>query len=262
MIGLVAGVVQETGRSIQDAIDTAGYACTLFLRSVAWFRSAIFKRREILDQMYICGIESVPVTLVVGLFTGMILAYQTGIELSKYSQQSVVGALVSITLCREMGPFMTGLILAANVGSSMAAELGTMKVSEEIDALDVMTIDESRFLVMPRLFAMILVTPMLTVMTNVVGIIGGGIISVQRLDVKWTLYSQYAVDILKLKDVYSGLFKAMVFGMIIAIVGCSLGLRASGGALGVGQATRRSVITCYLLILVSGFFMTAMFYGL
>lgn len=227
--------------------------------------------REMFRQAFVAGIESLPVTLVVALFIGFLLSLSAGVELAKYGQQAIVGQLVAVSVVREFGPFMTGLILAANVGSSMAAALGTMKVSEEIDALEVMAIPPARYLVMPRLAAMAVMTPVLTVFSDVVAIMGGGIIAMTQLGVSWPKYYQNVLQGLSAsgagfpfyegKHIYTGILKAFIFGVTIAIVSCSEGLRTSGGAVGVGRATRRSVIQCYLLILILGYFVTSLFYG-
>lgn len=256
------GFFRTIGASIINAVNTAGYDVVLLWRALLWFRSLWTKRHEVMVQCYVVGIESLPVTLIVTMFTGMILALQTGIELARFGQQDLIGALVSVTLAREMAPFMTGLILAANVGSAMAAELGTMAVSEEIEALEVMSIDPARFLVMPRLAAMMITLPILTVIANLIGNIGAAVIGFTQLGVTFQAYYQHATrDVIDLKDIYTGLLKAFVFGVIIATIGCGKGLRATGGAIGVGQATRTSVIACFLMIIVSGFVITQMFYG-
>lgn len=265
---------RRVGATLVDSTTNAGYSLVLAWRALRWVAvpSQLWKRRgPILRQMYVAGIESIPVTLVVALFIGFLLSLSAGVELARYGQQAVVGQLVAIAVCREFGPFMTGLILAANVGSSMAAELGTMKVSEEIDALEVMSIDPARFLVLPRLLAMMVMTPLLTVFSDVVAIIGGGIIGKFQLNVSWAKYYENVLEGLTAanagfpfyagKHIYTGLTKAFVFGFLIAVVSCSEGLRTSGGAVGVGKATRSSVITCYLLILIFGYFGTAIFYG-
>lgn len=245
-------------------VQTSGFSLVLAGRALRWVVSPyqMWKRRQmILRQMYVAGIESLPVTLIVAVFIGFLLALSAGVELAKYGQQAIVGQLVAVSVCREFGPFMTGLILAANVGSSMAAELGTMKVSEEIDALEVMSIDPARYLVLPRVLAMAIMTPLLTIFSDVVAILGGGLIAMTQLAVSWPKYYQNVLAGLSLKAIYTGLTKALVFGLVIAIVSCSEGLRTEGGAVGVGKATRRSVITCYLLILIFGYFGTAIFYG-
>ncbi len=252
-----------TGSLLIESVFGAGYALWLMGRAFGYASPAqIWKRRrDILTQCFVCGVESLPVTLIVAVFIGFLLALSLGIELSKYGQQAVIGRVLAAAMCREFGPFMTGLILAANVGSSMAAELGTMKVSEEVDALEVMSIDPARYLVLPRLLAMTIMCPVLTVFTNVVGIAGGGIIGLTQLNVAWGTYYQEVLIGLSLKAIYTGLAKSLIFGLVIAGVGCAQGLRASGGAVGVGKATRASVILSYLLILILGYYGTSIFYG-
>lgn len=255
-------MLRVIGARIVQATNTAGYDLVMLWRSVLWIRSAFAKRSEILNQCFIVGIESMPVTLIVTFFIGMILSLQAGIQLAKYGQADIIGALVSISLAREMAPFMTGLIMAANIGSAIAAEIGTMSVSEEIEALEVMSIDVTRFLVMPRLVAMMIMTPTLTVIANIVGNIGGAVIANTKVGVSYASYYENAVHtFLETKDIYTGLFKAWVFGIVIATVACGKGLRTRGGALGVGEATRTSVIACFVMIIVLGFFITSMFYG-
>jgi phospholipid/cholesterol/gamma-HCH transport system permease protein len=202
------------------------------------------------------------VTLIVTMFSGMILALQSGIQLARFGQQDLIGALVAVSLAREMAPFMTGLILAANVGSAMAAEIGTMSVSEEIEALEVMSIDVNRFLVMPRLIAMMIMTPVLTVIANLIGNVGGAIVAYFKVGVTFSSYYENAVHlVLENKDIYTGLFKAWVFGVVIATIGCGKGLRTRGGATAVGESTRTAVIASFLMIIILGYFITAIFYG-
>ncbi|MCW8138951.1 MAG: ABC transporter permease [Planctomycetota bacterium] len=257
--------LSAVGGYLIDRTLHSGYALLLGWRALRWLRSPaqLWKRRHmILRQMFVAGVQSLPVTLVVGLFIGFLLAYSAGIELARYGQQAVVGQLVAAAVVREFGPFMTGLILAANVGSSMAAELGTMKVSEEIDALEVMSIDPARFLVLPRTIAMAVMTPVLTVFNDAVAIVGGGIIANTQLQLTWGKYYQNVLEGLTVKAIYTGLTKAVVFGLIIAIVSCAEGLRTEGGAVGVGRATRTSVIRCYVLSRVFGYFGAVLiFYG-
>jgi len=217
-------------------------------------------RREIVGQMFISGIKSLGVITVVALFTGMILALQTGIELARFNQEVNIGTAVMVSMLREMGPFMTGLILAACVGSAIAAQLGTMSVSEEVAALEVMSIDPVRFLVMPRLVAMAVMTPMLAFYTCVVGVIGGGIVGKTQLGVSWVAYIDNATRFAEVKDLYVGLLKALMFGVIITIISCNEGFGADEGAVGVGKATRRSVIASFLMILITGYFVTRFFY--
>jgi phospholipid/cholesterol/gamma-HCH transport system permease protein len=217
-------------------------------------------RREILGQMFVSGIKSLGVITVVAVFTGMILALQTGIELRRFNQEVNIGTAVMVSMLREMGPFMTGLILAACVGSSFAAQIGTMVVSEEIAALEIMSIDPVRFLVMPRLVALAIMTPLLAFYTCIMGVIGGGIVGDTQLGVSWVAYIENSTRYAELKDLYVGLFKAFIFGVLITTVSCHEGFSTTQGAVGVGQATRKSVIVSFLLILVTGYFITRLFY--
>jgi phospholipid/cholesterol/gamma-HCH transport system permease protein len=255
--------VRLTGQVLIESVYSAGYSLVLLGTALGYMTPHQIKKRwrDIAAQMYVSGVESMPVTLIVAAFIGFLLALSTGIELARYGQQDKIGQLLAVVMCREFGPFMTGLICAANVGSSMAAELGTMKVSEEIDALEVMSIDPARYLVLPRVIAMTLMCPVLTIFSDCVGIAGGGIIGMTQLQVSWNQYYTNVLEGLTLKAIWTGLLKAGVFGLVISTVGCSEGLRASGGAIGVGKATRQSVILSYLLILILGYYGTSIFYG-
>lgn len=218
-------------------------------------------RHEVLFQMYVAGIKSLGVVTVVAVFTGMILALQTGLELRRFGQEVNIGTAVTVVMVREMGPFMTGLVVAASVGSAIAAQLATMKVSEEVAALEVMSIDPVRFLVMPRLAALLVMMPILTVYMNVLGVVGGAIVGQTQLGVSVTAYFDNAIEYAQNKDLYVGLLKATVFGVIITTVACQQGFHATEGAMGVGQATRRTVIISFLTILALGYMITRVFYA-
>lgn len=253
---------RRLGRMILLACHEMGQAL-IMLGSAGLYIRTLWRpraRHELSMQLYIIGIKSLGVITVVALFTGMILALQTGLELRRYGQEEFIGSAVAVSMIREMGPFMTGLIIAASVGSAIAAQLGTMKVSEEIAALDVMSIDPNRFLVMPRLVALALMMPILTVYTNLIGIVGGGIVGSTQLGVAFQAYLDNATRYAENKDLYVGLLKAVVFGIIIATVACHQGLTTYEGAVGVGRATRRTVIVSFLLILIIGYMITRLFY--
>ena len=233
------------------------------LFEAVWFIRFAFGKRsrhETVTQFYITGIKSLAVISVVALFTGMILALQTGLELRRYGQEVYIGSAVAVSMVREMGPFMTGLIIAASVGSAIAAQLGTMTVAEEIAALEVMSINPNRFLVMPRLVALAVMMPILTVYTNILGIMGGAVVGSTQLGVSTTAYMDNATQFATNKDLYVGLFKAFVFGIIITTVACHQGFMTTEGAVGVGKATRRSVIISFLVILIVGYMITRFFY--
>ena len=253
---------RRLGRIILGASHDMGnalimlFSATLYIRTI-WGPRA---RHEAAMQLYVTGIKSLGVITVVAMFTGMILALQTGLELRRYGQEEFIGSAVAVSMIREMGPFMTALIIAASVGSAIAAQLGTMAVSEEISALEVMSINPNRFLVMPRLVALAVMMPILTVYTNLLGILGGGIVGTTQLGVAFQAYLDNATRYAENKDLYVGLFKAFVFGIIIATVACYQGLTTTEGAVGVGRATRRTVIISFLMILIIGYMITRLFY--
>lgn len=250
------------GRSVMFFCRGVGRATLLLLSSLTAQRYVFTPRarREIIVQMYTTGIKSLGVITVVAVFTGMILALQTGIELRRFNQEVNIGAAVMVSMLREMGPFMTGLILAACVGSAIAAQMGTMVVSEEIAALETMSIDPVRFLVMPRLTAMMIMTPLLSFYTCIMGVMGGGIVGMTQLGVSWDAYVDNATRFAEVKDLYVGLIKALLFGIIITITAAHEGFSTEQGAVGVGLATRKSVIEAFLVILIVGYIVTRLFY--
>lgn len=256
--------VSLLGGLLASAADRAGFALLLLARTLGHAPTIVQRRprRALFRQMWVCGIASIPVTFVVSIFTGAILALNGGISLSKFGQEALMGGIVAVGMAREMGPFMTALILAASVGSAMAAEIGTMKVSEEIDALEVMAIEPAKLLVLPRLVAMCIMGPALTIYAGILGTLGGAITSYYQYGVSFEIFRANALQELAFKDIYSGCLKSLVFAIVIAIVGCSQGLRATGGAIGVGKATRAAVVTSYLLIIVLGYYITFLFYRL
>lgn len=245
---------------IESGITGLGYHLILLGRTIGSIKQFPKRARAVLDQIERSAFGGFPVTMIVAIFTGMVLALQAGLELKPYGLEANIGSLVAATMCREMGPVMTGYILAGLIGSTLAAEIGTMKISEEIDALEVMSINPVSYLVLPRIIAMALVCPLLTIYTNLVGIIGGALVGNLILDVNFDLYFRKALDALTLKDIYSGLFKAVIFGITIALVGCSQGLKAEGGAAGVGKTTMRAVVISFITILIFNFLLSWLFY--
>jgi phospholipid/cholesterol/gamma-HCH transport system permease protein len=256
------GFFGRIGRWTFTSCREIGRASLLLLRGLFGMRLVLKRRmrRETVSAMYVYGIRSLGVITIVALFTGMVLALNTGIALRDFNQEANVGTAVMVSMLREMGPFMTGLILAACVGSAMAAQLGTMTVSEEIAALEIMSIDPVRYLVVPRLTAMTIMTPLLAFYTCMMGVVGGGIVANALLSVSWLHYIDNAFRFARAKDLYVGLLKAMLFGMIITIVSCHEGFSASRGAVGVGLATRKAVIVSFLMILFVGLLITGLFY--
>ncbi len=265
---MIGRLFTGTGGFLIDMAERAGFTILLLARSTRWFGNALGRPREIASLGYTYGVRSLPVVIVVAAFTGMIVSLQTGLALAQYGQQEIMGSIVAIAMCREMGPFITGLILTATAGSSIAAEIGTMNVSEEIDALEVMSIPPEKFLVAPRIFTLTLLCPTLTLLTMLLGICGAAVVAHAQLGVAYSIFFDNAIDALRTidwyfgfpKDLYTGLFKSVVFGISIATVACANGLTARGGALGVGQAARNAVIVSFLLVLIFGYILTWILY--
>jgi phospholipid/cholesterol/gamma-HCH transport system permease protein len=212
--------------------------------------------REILAQMDSLGVQSLSIVVLTGMFTGMVLALQSAASLDAFGARPYVGRLVCVSMVRELGPVLTALMVTGRVGSGMAAELGSMVVTQQIDALRVLGSDPVRKLVAPRILAGLVMVPLLTVISDTVGIFGGGLISVFSLKLSWAFYWRSVGNALVLNDLVMGLAKPAAFGFILATVGCYMGLGTTGGTRGVGQATTRSVVVASVLILASDFFIT------
>lgn len=254
--------IQGLGRRLLDYLFELGLAAILMWEGLlaARYLSRVRSRDELVRQIFVAGVKSLSVVTVVGGFTGMILALQTGIELREYGREVFIGTAVMVSMLREMGPFMTALILAASVGSAMAAQIGTMTISEEVAALETMSIDPVRFLVMPRLLALAVMSPLLAFYSCLMGVVGGGIVGSTQLGVSWTAYLDNAIRYAHNKDLYVGMFKALCFGLIIATTACHQGFATTKGAVGVGEATRNTVILSFLYILIVGYIITRLFY--
>lgn len=212
--------------------------------------------REILAQMDSLGVGSLAIVVLTGMFTGMVLALQSAASLDVFGARPYVGRLVCVSMVRELGPVLTALMVTGRVGSGMAAELGSMVVTQQIDAMRVLGSDPARKLVAPRLAAGIVMVPLLTVISDTVGIFGGALISVFNLKLSWVFYWRSVMSALRVNDLIMGLSKPVVFGFILASVGCYMGLGTRGGTQGVGQATTRAVVVASVLIVSSDFFMT------
>ena len=241
-------------------LDESGRVILLFYKTLIWTFRPPFDIRNLLKQIEEVGIKSIPVVLITGTFTGMVLALQSYTGFKRFNAEAFVGTVVALSMTRELGPVLSGLMVSGRVGSAMAAELGTMQVTEQIDALYTLATNPIKYLIVPRFLASLIVMPILTVFTDVVGILGGYLVSVKLLGSNPTVYLRRTYDYLDLEDIYIGLFKAFIFGMIIATIGCYQGFNTRGGAEGVGIATTRAVVLSSLLILIANYFITAMFF--
>lgn len=221
-----------------------------------------FYRRDVIEQLDIIGIGSLTVVLLTGLFTGMVLALQSGMTLDQFGARSVVGRLVSASMVKELGPVLTALMVTGRVGSGIAAELGSMVVTDQIAALRALGTDPVRKLVLPRVIAGTVMVPVLTVIANAVGILGGMIISVTQLKVAASIYWSNVVEGLFMDDIWMGLIKPVVLGFTLVTIGCHVGLRARGGTQGVGRATTNAVVSGSVAVLVLDFLVTKVLIGL
>jgi phospholipid/cholesterol/gamma-HCH transport system permease protein len=211
-------------------------------------------------QMEQIGVRSLGVAGITTIFTGMVLALQTALSLPALGVKYYIGAVVSKSLVRELGPVLTALIVGGRIGSGMTAEIGTMKVTEQIDALRSMAADPVKKLVAPKLAATLIMLPALTVIGDGLGILGGLLVATYTLDLPPGLYVNDVFDSLNFGDVFSGIAKSFFFAYFIAIIGCYNGLTTTGGADGVGRATTNTVVLASIMVLVSDFFLTKLFY--
>ena len=253
-------VIATTGRGIIDTLEGVGRTVVTLCQALGFLNQVLKYRVLILEQMLFVGVESLPVVSVVALFAGMIVALQTGHELARFQLQGTIGNIVAASVCREMGPVFAAIIVAGRVGSAMAAELGTMKVSEEIDALEAMSISPIRYLVMPRVAAILIMLPILTLYSDLIGMLGGAMVGRLQIGVSYYAFYQRVVRNLEPKDIYIGVLKAAVFALIISSIACSQGLQANAGAQGVGRVTTRTVVFSLLFILIFNYFLTSIFY--
>ncbi len=265
MDGLVARVddwMRSAASGVQDYF-------TLGTRASRFVVARPFYWRDTLTQMDRMGVGSVPILLLTGLFTGMVLALQSAVSLRRFGADIYVGSLVGASMVRELGPVLAALIFAGRVGSGIAAELGAMRVTEQIDALQSFGTDPIKKLVTPRILAGVIMVPLLTVVTDAVGIFGGLLVSVFRIQVPadaylrgvWVTLAQsgFVAGVFP-RDFVSGLVKPLVFGGIIALTGCYYGLSAEGGTEGVGTATTRAVVTASILVLAVDYFLTQLLF--
>jgi phospholipid/cholesterol/gamma-HCH transport system permease protein len=213
------------------------------------------------QQMMAIGYFSLPVVGLTALFTGAALAQQIYVGSTRFNAESVVAAVVVIAIVRELGPVLGGLMVAGRVSSAMAAELGTMRVTEQIDALTTLQTDPYKYLIVPRIIAAVIVLPLLTVVANIIGILGGFLIATERLGFNAATYLKVTRQYLETDDIVSSLVKAAVFGFIIALMGCYHGFNSSGGAAGVGRATTNAVVSAFILILLANLIITVIVFG-
>ena len=221
-----------------------------------------FYHKELYHQLIEIGFYSLPVVALTTLFSGMVIAIQTYEAVSKFSAEGAVSMVVLVAVTRELAPVMAALMVAGRIGAAMAAEIGTMQVTEQIDALVTLNTNPFKYLIAPRVLAGILMMPILVLIGDVLGVCGGYMVGVYKMDFNATTYLVNTWNYLKAMDIISGLVKAAVFGFIIALMGCYHGFRSKGGAQGVGQATTNAVVSSSILVLIFNYLLTEAFFNM
>lgn len=253
-------IAETIGRGFMDFIRYSGGLAILTGQTLFWIPVPPLRRKQLFEQMSKIGVDSLPIVSLISLFTGMVLALQSAYQMQKFSAEMYIASLVAVSMMRELGPVLTALIVAGRVGASITAELGTMRVTEQIDALETLATNPIKYLVVPRFLALVIMLPLLTAYADFIGIIGGYTVGVYKLGISHGMYLKNTWEPLRYKDFYTGLIKSFFFAVITCIVACYEGMTTEGGAEGVGKATTSSVVTSFILIIASDCFFTALFY--
>ncbi len=241
-----------------DALDQLGKLLILTGQSLAWLIRPPYRFSQLVAAMDFIGVGSIFIVALTGVFSGMVLALQLTYSLRQYGGEGLVGRLVALSLMREMAPVFASLMITARAGSAMAAELGNMRVTEQIDAIKTMAVSPVQYLLSPRLLAAVLVSPMLCILFTSVGMVGAYLVAVRSLGVDLGSFLARIEDGVGPQDYYMGLVKSAVFGFLICAISCNQGFNASGGAKGVGQATTRAVVQSAVAILIANYLLTSL----
>jgi phospholipid/cholesterol/gamma-HCH transport system permease protein len=256
----VRGWLRSVGKGSMSLAKNAGGIHFLFIDTLKVLFTTRIRWKATVDQMNKIGVMSLPLVFLTALFTGMVLALQSAYQLRLFTATQFTADLVALSVTRELGPVLTAMVVAGRVGASIAAELGTMKVTEQIDAMKALAVDPVRYLVVPRFVAGFFMLFVLTIYADAIGMLGGYLISIFKLGISSHIYIKRSIQAMVVKDVMTGLIKAFFFGGIISLVGCYFGLRARNGAEGVGLSTMLAVVTILILIIASDAVFTAIFY--
>jgi len=248
------------GRQILSSLYFFGGLANLAAQTIYLTFTPPFKRDHIFEQAKKAGFDSLPIASLVSLFIGFIFALQSAYLMQRMGSEIYIASLVALSIVRELGPVITAFVVAGRVGAAITAEIGSMQVTEQIDALETLASNPIKYLVVPRFLALTIMLPLLTLYADAIGIFGSYLICVNKLGISSSMYMHITYEALKYKDLFTGLFKAVFFGMIIALVSCYEGFNVEGGAEGVGNATRESVVKSFIMIIVADCFFTALFY--
>jgi len=252
--------LERIGARVLQFVAQAGDFASLNWSAIRSIFKRPFDVPNLFKQLERIGVNSTPVVIITALFTGMVIALQTYAGFKRFEAESMVGALVGVSLTRELAPVLAGLMVAGRIGSSIAAEIGTMRVTEQVDALEVMGVDPVHYLFVPRLLSGVIMLPLLVGLADMIGIYGGFFLLVNVFGENPDMYLNKVYEYTEVWDVVSGLIKSAAFGYIICIVGCFKGLRTDGGAEGVGKSTTGAVVMASLLILIADFFLSKLLY--
>jgi phospholipid/cholesterol/gamma-HCH transport system permease protein len=256
----MTNVLENVGLVFIRVFENVGRWFEMLWRTVLWSVRPPFEIREWLRQMVRVGVESVPIVFLSTMFTGAVLALQTYNGFQRVHAENFVASVVALAMLRELSPVLVGLMVTGRVGSSMAAEIGTMRVTEQIDALSALATDPVQYLFVPRVFAGIIMLPFLVILGDALGVYGGYVVAVKLMGTNPVIYANNTFQFLVIKDLWSGLIKASVFGLILTMTGCVHGFHTRGGAEGVGRSTTAAVVNASLYILLSDFFLTKLFF--
>jgi phospholipid/cholesterol/gamma-HCH transport system permease protein len=261
-VSQASGVFVTLGRGAINMTREVGAAGLLFWRGLLAIRALPRHTALLLEQMRRIGVESLPLVVITSVFTGAVTAVQAAYQLKEFVPDIYLGTAIYKSVVIELGPVLTALVVGGRVSASVAAELGTMRVTEQVDAMHAMAIDPVRYLAMPRIVGALIMLPVLTVFADALAISGGFVVSNVTLDISPKTFLEGVRLYFFARDVFGGLTKAFVFGGIIALMGCAAGLRAKGGAVGVGQAATRAVVASCVLILVSDYVLATLLFGI
>ncbi len=253
-------ILERIGRVFIRLFEETGLWFRMLVRTFVWTFRPPFEGGEWLRQMVRVGVDSIPVVFLTTMFTGMVMALQTYNGFHRVHAENFVGSVVALAMLRELSPVLVALMVTGRVGSSMAAEIGTMRVTEQLDALEALATDPVHYLFVPRVIAGIVMLPLLTILGDALGVGGGYLVGVKLMGANPVIYEQNTYQFLQMNDVWSGLIKSAFFGLILTLTGCVRGYYTSGGAEGVGRATTAAVVSASLIILFTDFFLTKLLF--
>ncbi len=243
---------------IRGMIKELGEMTLMMMSAFSFIIRGKINIKDLLDQMSSIGVDSLFMVSITGLSTGMVLVVQMGSQMVKMGAESYVGGIVALALARELAPNLTAIVVAGRIGSAMAAEIGTMAVTEQIDALHTLAVSPIKYLFVPRVLAAAFMLPILTIFTNAIGIAGGSFVSVMQVNISLVTFKESILSTLLVRDIIGGLAKSFIFGLIIGMVGCYKGFKTYGGAEGVGKSTTNAVVLAIMLILVANYFLSVL----